>query len=272
MKTYRVTKEKIQGRNNIMFNKGDMVKESDFIPGTAERLRIAGYLELHIPIPKIGVLIPDRGDRPDFLAQALNYISRQTLQPHLMLLKNEAPISDAIDITYRYRTGCEELFAKGCEVVFFWENDDWYAPNYIEKMVQAWQKAGKPPIFGIGNTIYYHLQTGQYVKLNHPRRSSAMNIMVTNAVLKAHWGDDSYAYTDWQLWCQYRSTGKTALFNPLISLGIKHGVGLCGGGGHTENFAHYNQTDDNDKLLREIVGNDYEFYIQMRNKLTTKKQ
>ena len=82
----------------------------------------------------IGVIIPDRGDRPKFLENCLRMLKAQTMQPTIIEIVNDAPFSDEKDITLRYRLGYERLRNKEIEVIALIENDDWYAPDYLEIM------------------------------------------------------------------------------------------------------------------------------------------
>ena len=211
---------------------------------------------------KIGVLIPDRGDRPIFLKQAISLLSKQTIIPAFMEIVDDPPLSHDIDITYRYRLGCERLFKKGCDAVIFWESDDFYAENYLETMTREWLKSEKPDIFGIGNTTYYHV-TGKYFKINHPERASAMSTMVTNKVLGISWPSDNYHYLDITLWQQLQ--GKTFIPSSPICLGIKHGIGMVGGGCHNSNSGHYTSFDKDGEYLKSITGSEFEFYYNLKS-------
>ena len=207
---------------------------------------------------KIGILIPTRGDRSAFVKFAKVLISRQTVKHHSLLIFDDPPKSELPDITYRYRVGCERLFKQGCDVIFFWEDDDWYAPNYLEKMVSAWIEMNKPDIFGIDTTLYYHLVSQKYLHINHPGRASAMSTMVTKKILGIVWCDDNYSYTDIHIWKKLR--GKTVNFGDRICVGIKHGIGLTGGGGHKKDWNTYNSQDANYEYLKRIVGKDIKTY------------
>ena len=108
--------------------------------------------------PKIGVLCPHRNDRAQFLEQFKIYMIAQVMQPHVIHYVDYEPESGDIDVTQRYKRGCEYLFReKKCDVVLFCEVDDFYSPQYIVQMILEWKKANRPPIFGIGYTIYYHI-------------------------------------------------------------------------------------------------------------------
>lgn len=213
---------------------------------------------------KIGVVIPTRGDRTAFLKQAKELLSKQTLAPDFIEIVDFKPKSNEIDIKKRYEIGCKNLFEKKCDVVIFWEDDDWYSSRYIEIMIAAWVNANKPAIFGIGNSCYYHIFANKYLIINHPGRASMMSTMVTKAILNIDWGIENDAYADVIIWKELK--GRTFIPPVRICLGVKHGIGMTGGGGHdSENFAHYNKIDKERMFLRSVVGTDILFY----NKLLT---
>jgi len=206
---------------------------------------------------KIGVVIPTRGDRNIFLKKCLSMMDEQTLKPDVYCIVDEHPKSNEKDITFRYKKGFKELFEQGCEVVFLIEDDDFYCENYIKTMFSKWMELNKPEILGIGNTIYYHLQRKQYTEMIHPTRSSAFSTMVTNAVLNIKWPEDNYPFLDLELWKQLN--GKTFIPSVPICLGMKHGVGICGGSGHNQNF-NYKNEDSDSSYLKKITGNGFKYY------------
>lgn len=200
---------------------------------------------------KIGILIPTRGDRKMFLNFALRQIQKQTLQASEIEIVNDTPISDQPDITWRYRIGCERLVAKGCEFIVFWEDDDWYSSKYIETMHEKWQANGQPDLIGLNHTIYYNIFTQQYMKWTHRHASMFSTCISAKGVKATKWGDDNYSFTDIVLWRQLK--GFLFVASPDISCGIKHGIGLCGGGGHREKFDHYQKSDVNHAYLSTVV-------------------
>lgn len=212
---------------------------------------------------KIGVICPHRGDRANFLTQFKKYLFAQTMLPDEIIYSDYPPLSNEIDITQRYRRAYECL--KNVDVILLMEVDDYYAPSYIETMITEWEKNNKPDIFGISSSVYYHI-SGKYFQINHPTRSSA-NTTLLKSNLKINWGLDSYPYTDIRLWEQIN--GKT--FNmPLapICVGIKHGIGLVGGGCHDEDSAHYTKFDKDGKMLFAIVGKEnFEFYQSLKSEV-----
>lgn len=94
--------------------------------------------------------------------------AKQTLQPEIIEVIDYAPKdSSKKDVTERYRFGYERAEKKGADLVLAWEDDDWYDKNYINVMVNAWVKAGKPVLIGIAQTLYYNIFNQKYLTLKH---------------------------------------------------------------------------------------------------------
>lgn len=201
---------------------------------------------------KIGVIIPCRGkERKEFVEFCLDQISRQTLQPDEILVVDEEPKSNKPDITYRYRMGFKELAGRGCNLMIVVENDDAYSKEYIETIYNRWKLARRPELIGISHTIYYNIFTQKWVRLEHKGRSSMMSLAVTPAVNKIKWCPDEYSYTDMHL-CKSLKGVYIDLEKP-ICVGIKHGIGLCGGGGHVTEWRNFDQQDIDYKYLSTLV-------------------
>lgn len=202
--------------------------------------------------PKTAVLIPTRGDRSEFLRNALKLLKRQTIKPDLIEVVNDPPLSSEKDITYRYRIGAERLIKKGAEVIIFWEDDDFYTPDYIELMLQKWDELGRPGLLGLGSTVYYHVKKRKCRVMTHPGRASAMSTLVTAKALAGYkWPADSEPFLDLHLWKNI--PGKTFAPKRLLALGIKHGVGLTGGNGHKEDGINYNLDDESLSFLKSVI-------------------
>lgn len=234
---------------------------------------------------KVAVLIPDRGDRPKFLAQCLAMMHRQTLQPVHIELVNDTAMSNAVDITWRYRVGYKRISSFGSaqddtpfDVIAFIENDDWYHPQYLENMVEAWLKVGQPDMLGLDHTVYYHIAERAWFTMHHHTRSSAMNTLI-KPNLDIEWPLDYDPYTDVWLWTRecfvpqieknirgvrYPMPGKAIIgSNFEWCVGIKHGTGLCGGKNHTDNLHRYVHKDGDGAWLRQVAGEeDAAFYLQ----------
>ena len=208
----------------------------------------------------IGVLIPDRNDRPQFLKHLFKMLKGQTMQPDFIELVNFPATSKLPDLTKRVRIGFETLKAKGCDCVLIMENDDWYSVFYIETMVNGWLNFNRPDLFGTEQTIYYHLFKKQYRTLKHPNRASLMNTLISCSITP-NWCTDIEVYLDLHLWKHHK--GVTILPTKTIAVGIKHGIGKCGGNGHEGMI--YNFNDPEFEYLKSIVdSNSLEFYTKLK--------
>ena len=211
---------------------------------------------------KIAVIIPTRGDRPEFLRICKNLIHRQTVQPDEIIFVDYPGRAGVKDITARYRKGLQEAAAKKCTVAFFWEDDDWYHPKYIEWMLQQWDKFGKPDLFGIGETYYYHLGVSKRLYMKHAGRASAFCTMVKVPFKMRIWPADTQPFLDMHMWKSVEGIA-VRFENPdkPLAIGIKHGMGLTGGGGHNKRFNKW-ENGDFQKWFKSAIGSDFEQYYQ----------
>jgi len=212
----------------------------------------------------IGVIVPDRGDRPKFLENCKRMIEAQSVAPDQIVLVNDNPTSKLPDLTKRIREGFEYAKDIGCEVILIMENDDFYHVDYLKEMLKAWRSNGEPDIFGTSSTVYYHILKRQFKKLAHPRRASLMNTLL-KCEAQINWPNDKEVFLDLNLWKQLE--GKT--FEPgfMISLGIKHGQGLCGGRGHSSMI--YNNEDPHwDYLKKNVDPESFKFYSSISEELS----
>jgi hypothetical protein len=209
----------------------------------------------------IGVIIPDRGDRPKFLRNCLRMMRRQTVKADIICLHNEETKNDICDITKRYREAYSVIsyLAHGVDIIALMENDDYYHPDYLKTMIDAWLEHGKPDIIGTGSTIYYHIKLNRWFKMIHPHRSCAMSTLIRPG-LKFDWCLDHDPFTDAHL---YKVIKNKVIFTPekLICMGIKHGVGKCGGRSHVDMLQRY-QNDDPEKefLKKHLDPESFKFY------------
>ncbi len=235
---------------------------------------------------KVGVIIPDRGDRPQLLRNCLRMMAAQTILPaHLEVITNLNPDGKEgePDITYKYRLGYERMSRKGVDVIAFIENDDWYAPDYLELMANEWEAANRPDLLGTAYTIYYHLKLRAHFTMKHPRRASAMNTLV-KPNLAFNWPLDYDPYTDVALWrhieiaeCGMRNAELNSL-RPItkhiwhpeerlgrhIAIGMKHGEGLCGGYNHTNKLHRFKFPDLEFEFLKKYLdAESLKFYTGM---------
>lgn len=196
----------------------------------------------------IGALIPDRGDRPQLLELCKYMLSRQTRKPDFIQLVNYKPKGPEYDLTARVRLGVDILKRKGCSCIFIIENDDYYSPEYIDKMSAAWLSNGSPDLLGISSTYYYHIKRAEYTILRHSGRSSLF-CTVISAKADIPYPTDNTIFLDLHLWAKMK--GIAIDFKYPIAIGIKHGIGLTGGSGH--NKMQYKFKDTSGDFLGAVV-------------------
>jgi len=216
---------------------------------------------------KIGIIIPDRGDRPKFLANCLRMMDAQTKKPDVVALINEPAKNDQCDITYRYRTGYEQLRGQNLDCILLIENDDWYDPRYIERMTDEWIDQNKPDLLGYNYTIYYHIHRRAWLRFEHHNRASAMNTLI-RADMNFSWTTDINPYTDIWLWHKCPEIHTRKIIEPLTNLcmGIKHGIGLAGGEFHTTYLNRYKNLDPNFEYLKLYMDPEsFKFYTNTEN-------
>lgn len=217
------------------------------------------------------VIIPDRGDRKEFTDHCIFQIKRQTIQPVEVFHIDYKPRSNDVDIIERIRHGIF-LAKKQCfDYAYIIENDDYYPDNYFESM-----SFKGSDFVGINSTIYYNIHYGLYRKIYHPLRSSLFCTGFKISGLKDFtWPEDNTVYLDKALWhfAWHRKTkpNRWILYSPEnMPIGIKHGIGKCGGIYHTTGLGKYNNQDNDFKWLSQnIRPESLEFYKRIRQTLSS---
>jgi hypothetical protein len=223
---------------------------------------------------KIAVVVPTRGDRPEFLSHCRRQIHRQTLSPDEIIFVDYEPVKREIaDLTARYRKGITDARQRGCNLICFWEDDDWYDEKYLEWIVSSWTKKGRPEVFGIEVSYYFNLKSMRGTIFEHPGRSSMFCTCLSIAEHRwntLHWPPDSERFLDLWIWRKWNLTKATANFTDKIyTIGIKHGIGLTGGGGHNTDATFYRGSSyDQEWLQRNIDDQSYQIYknYEIRNR------
>lgn len=206
---------------------------------------------------KVGVIIPDRGDRPQFLENCLRMLRAQTYKGFETCLVNHKPKTKSFDLTERIRLGFEYFKERDFDCVLIIENDDFYSEHYIDEFIFQWKLNGKPEILGTDSTVYYHIIKKQYRTLRHEGRASLMNTLIS-CKAKIKFPKDSEIFLDLNLWKQL--DGKVFSWGLIpYSIGIKHGHGLCGGRGH-KSMKFDNDDFDSNYLKRITDKESFEFY------------
>ena len=211
----------------------------------------------------ITVVIPTRGDRPELLKQCQRLIDRQIRQPDRVIYCESNK-----GITGNVRRGYKDV-KDG--IVVIWEDDDYYPAHYLRSVENYWEQARDDvEILGWEQSIYYHLGVLKYRIINNrtTNRDGMSSLMSTTlkAGLNIDWPADSYKWLDIKLWEQL---DKKQLIDGWQAIGIKHGIGLCGGKGHLSNFYRKEDPDDPEMEFFYTFTDD-EFYRHLSATLSAK--
>jgi hypothetical protein len=140
--------------------------------------------------------------------------------------------------------------------VLFFEDDDWYSPQYVQ---YYYNKLQKHDLFGQGCAKYYNLKYKNYhVHKNMQHASLCQTGIKTELLLQNknifNSNDPFYDIELWRL-----DVDKYIEFKSDLCIGIKglhDGLGI----GHKNNSTW--QNDHNNVKLKEFIGNDYGLYAQ----------
>ena len=222
-------------------------------------------------------LLTPTGGRPEAFALLERWVERQTYRgelqwividdciPHMRLTLGQdhlypVPIWQPGQNTQARNLKAALPFIKG-EFVLFIEDDDYYAPAYIEQMVNRLKEA---PLVGEQCTVFYNVRYRSYYV--HPNRSSAslfqMGFRVQpNTAEQVARALGTPGYIDAELCARCR--GQLRMFArhvPALSIGIKGLPGREGiGSGHDPHDLF--RSDPNLSMLRLWIGEDADQYV-----------
>lgn len=204
---------------------------------------------------KFATITPDRGDRKPLMDFCKYQISRFEVKPDKSYFIDYAPRSEGIDIVPRVLEGIERAKEDDFDLVFILESDDYYDTTYFNHIPDA-------DFIGESNSIYYNLRNKTYQNFNHPGRSSLFTTGFKISALKGFRPKENDRFLDISLWKYAFDAGKKVAFRETGAIGIKHGIGLCGGKGHKMNLKH---KDSNLEWLSEHVDSEaFEFYKNLK--------
>jgi hypothetical protein len=224
------------------------------------------HYEDHIEIYKMNycTITPTRGDRPELLQFCLKQLTKMNRGklPVNAYLMNDRPTSDQPDLVPRIRKGVELAKRDGFEWVFIIEDDDFYPENYFS----LFGDLSAYDFVGFSSTTYYNLRNRTHETMYHPGRSSLFCTgFRISALEKFNWPKDNTTFLDIRLWEFAQRGGRFKLIDNNPCLGIKHGIGKCGGKAHRMALK---DSDPNVEFLRYSVDNEaFEFYMELMNKL-----
>lgn len=203
-------------------------------------------------------IIPDRGDRKELTDHCLWQLSRMTLKPDKIYHIQFPPESDRFDLTERVKQGWRIAKMDGIDWCCIIENDDFYPADYFEKMFSG---NNTDNVFkGSEQTTYYNLKNKTWRKWSHPLRSSLFVSAFHTEVMDDFRWPNNTPFLDVALW-EYADF-YTKQFNNTGAVGIKHGLGKCGGKGHRMVM----ENNDYDlEYLKSIVDKEsFEFYSKLK--------
>lgn len=215
---------------------------------------------------KIATLTTTRGDRPQFVRQAVRLLDAQTRQPDVRYLVDTPPTSDRPDSYLRLQQGLQRAIRDHVTHLFFWDDDEYYAPTYIAAMLAHWPETTH--VLGISNIVYYHLRMRRWVERDFPIHAcmSATAIQVLPFTFYTFPASEPYL-VDVALWRAARGAGINAELwqqpgpgeQPLV-IGMKHGQGWTTGSHHWPP-AEFTHDDSSRSWLEEHIPREHwEFY------------
>lgn len=171
-------------------------------------------------------ITPTRGDRPQFLEFCKHQLSRMTVKPDRSYFIDYLPTGKDVDLIHRIREGVGQAAHDGFNEVFIIEDDDFYPADYFERM-----QLGDNDFIGCLQTVYYHIKDRRFQVMPHSVRSSLfMTGFRISALKDFNWPERTSPYLDISLWNHAQRYKR--FFTLPGAIGIKHGIGLCGGKGH----------------------------------------
>ena len=161
-------------------------------------------------------------NRPEAWGFSELYMRRQTLQPvQWIVLDDDDPKSvctqsqeyvhnprwaGTSSLVNKLRYALERDMIKG-DALMFWENDDWYAPTWLEVMAAHLERGA---IVGEGKSMYYNVRGRWWMQHMNMWHASLCETMVRRDVfpdLLQMCKDNSDAYIDCRLWPTLAGTG-----------------------------------------------------------------
>lgn len=205
-------------------------------------------------------IIPNRNDRPQFYEHCIDQLARMTLKPTYTFAISYPPQSQEMDLVERIRCGIQQAEDHEIDLVFVVENDDSYPANYFEQFEPFFNEFD---FFGDDQTTYYHLKNKTYKTWHHPHRSSLFTTGFKISALHGfNWPRDNERFLDIKIW--KFAEGKKVKFIDTGAVGVKHGLGLCGGKGHKMRFK---DIDVDLKFLESRTNGSFDFYKQIMGTL-----
>lgn len=229
--------------------------------------------------PTFCTITPTRGDRPELLDFCKHQLTRMTLKPDASYFIDHTPMTTQCDLQDRLRRGIAKAKSDGIDWAFIIEDDDYYAPDYFQRFGAQFSNLfmgnSNVEFFGYQDTVYYHLPTRRWQHMHHRGRASLFcTAFRVSAMDSMNWGASSDPFQDISIWNWVSRMKRPAVlmgFGEFVTppaVGIKHGIGKCGGSGHTMKMERPDHTYAGEiaHLKRIVDAEAYEFYTQLIHK------
>lgn len=236
--------------------------------------------------PLVTAITPT-GDRHLAFALCERWVSRQTRKPDQWIVVDDGrvPLTPTVPMEYVRRqplpidtkfTLCQNLLAalpliKG-EHVLILEDDEYYAPGYVEAMAKVLDGY---ELAGIMCSKYYHLPSGRYMQIPNRTHASLAETGFRSSFLPVFRVTlDGDSYLDLRVW-RSPHQGHSHLFvdeEAPLYCGIKGLPGRSGIGlGHSIALYRDRWTDKDRSVLKRWVPNDWIAYMDIVNGTLTEK-
>jgi hypothetical protein len=218
--------------------------------------------------------------RPEAWALSEFYMSRQTVKPdQWLVLDNDTPqtvctmgqeyhywpeLSGESSMTKKIHRALQLGLIKG-DIIIIWENDDYYAPTWIEWCVDKLKHAD---LVGEGRNLYYNVRNRWWFDHGNTSHASLCATAMTSRVLPQLLQECNRSSNPWlddRLWKNCRLPKK--VYDPHVSgkrlsIGIKAMPGLKGYGSGHDKDSGWAIRDPELKKLRSLIGEDAEAYAK----------
>lgn len=221
------------------------------------------------------------GDRFDTFKLCRKWILNQTILPTQWIViddgKSKLPWAHKSGSDYYYRSPSSNdpkhtllmnlaiaLKKVTTDKVIIVEDDDWYHPQYLEKL-NHWLDFDRK-LIGVGKTVYYHLPSQQYKRFNNIDYTcfacTAFHSTVIPEVMELC-NTLGTPLIDMTLWKLLKNEGTIYVDEPPLYVGMKGMPGRAGqtSGHRTSCFGYIK--DVNFEYLQSIVGDDIAHYSRI---------
>ncbi len=229
-------------------------------------------------------IITPTGDRPETFALCCQYMIRQTVLPAEWIIIDDGvlnkqhvpPFPTETKVTYlrRYRKQSDPVHTLPAQMIvavqyvntnriLIVEDDDWYRPDYCERMMEMFDEHPTAQLIGQGQAVYYHIPLRKCFQMVNADRASFCQTGFRSSLIpqvhKACQREDD-PFIDMRLWKGTKD--KFLLLNkPPMCVGIKGMPGrICMRTiGHRGTHPGFKPDPDGSKL-KSLIGNDVKLY------------